>query len=87
MHLFAVPDLLATTQQVQRSDTHDVLVVIELDQASFDLLDLGTHRAPECHAAGIADIQTDSNARLRHGTSGGSQLVATHQSDRASNSC
>jgi hypothetical protein len=76
-----------TLQQMQRSDTHDVLGVIGLQQSPFNLRDLRSHRAAQRNATGIVDVQADHRTGLWDRASGGLQCIATHQSHRDSNRC
>jgi hypothetical protein len=84
MHGLSTPHLVATAQQMNVGNRDDELAAVLLNQSSLDLGDLRTHRATECSATGVIEIQPNDRPRLRYGPSGGLQCVATHQKERQS---
>jgi hypothetical protein len=81
MHGLSTPHLVATAQQMQLGHCDDELTGILLNQSPLDLGDLRTHRATECSATGVIEIQPNDCPGLRYGPSGGLQCVATHQKE------
>jgi len=62
---------------------HELSAVL-LNQSTFDLPDLRSHRTAERSATGVVEIQADGCSWLWNGPPGGLQRVAPHQKESQS---
>jgi len=81
----AAPNLVASSQEVNRRYRDDILAIVFLHQPSLDLPDRWSHRATERNTTSVIDIEPDHFPYLRDRPSGGLQCVAARQSNRAHN--